>query len=411
MSLFHEIIVVGGGASGITASIVCRDNGNDVAILEGQNRIGKKILTTGNGRCNLTNKFINMNRYHSENRNFFENTLKNFSTENTLNFFSSLGLPLAELDEGKMYPLSLQASSVLDVFRFALEDRNIPVYLDTKVKEVIKTKNGFKLITNTETTFECSKLIFATGGMSAANTGSDGSGYSVLSGLGHTIIKPVPALVQLKLSYKNLKAISGVKFDGTIGIYVNNELMREEFGEILFTDYGISGPPVLQLSRIASKALMHKHKVLLKVDLMPSYDVEDLEEFLENHWGTFSYRSVSNSLIGILNKKLIPIVLKESGINDIHKPCYELDWNEKKSLYETLKAWRFEAYDTNSFASSQVTAGGVDTREVDDATLESKVNKNLFLCGEVLDVDGDCGGFNLQWAWSSGYMAAINACK
>lgn len=409
--LKHDIIVIGGGASGIIAAITAKDFGADIAILETNDRIGKKILTTGNGRCNITNKCIDFSRYHSANRSFFKFTLENFGYKQTEEFFSNLGLPLITLEDSKMYPMSLQASSVLDVMRFALSDRSIPVYLNGKVKAVEPISNSYKIITSDGTVFQSRKVILATGGKAAPKTGSDGSGYSLAMALGHKLIAPQPALVQLKLDYKNLKALSGIKFDGFAEILVNGTSKRKEFGEILFTDYGISGPPILQLSRIASTSLSKRYKVTLKIDIFHSKPIEELEIFLENHWGHFNYRSVYDSFVGIINKKLIPILLKEAKVDDIHKPCFELLWNEKKNIIKLLKEWEFIVCDTNSFANSQVTAGGIDTNSVNSHTMESEIIKNLFFCGEILDVDGDCGGFNLQWAWSSGYAAGKNAAE
>ncbi|WP_102399289.1 NAD(P)/FAD-dependent oxidoreductase [Haloimpatiens massiliensis] len=407
----YDIIIIGAGASGITATITAKDMGCNVALLEGSDRIGKKILTTGNGRCNITNENIISLRYHSNNPKFFMDTLNKFTYEDTVNFFSSLGLPLVTLDDGKMYPMSLQASSVLDVLRLSISEKGIPLYLNTKVKEVRCTTNGFKIYSNNAEIFQCKKLVIATGGKSAATTGSDGSGFNITKSLGHHIINPVPALVQLKLQYNHLKALSGVKFDGFAEIFVNSKSMRKDFGEILFTDYGISGPPILQLSRVASYNLSEKNEVTLKIDLMPKFSKESLIEFLENHWGTFSYRAVQESFIGIINKKIIPILLKEAGVINIHKPCWDLDWKEKSNIFSLLKEWTFTVSGTNGFKNAQVTAGGVDTTEVNHITLESKIVPNLYFCGEVLDVDGDCGGFNLQWAWSSGVVAAKSAAK
>jgi len=408
--LKHKLIVVGGGAAGLFAAIAAKDMGIDTAILEGSDRVGKKLLTTGNGRCNITNKYIEKNRYHSDNPDFFEYALNSFTADHTVNFFGAIGLPLVTLEEGKMYPMSLQASSVIDIIRLALEDRAIPVYANSKVKNITTVKQGFKLITASEEAYECEKLLLCCGGKSAQNTGSDGSGYTLAKSLGHSLITPIPALVQLKLDYKSLKALAGVKFNGIANILIDGEVLRNEFGEILFTDYGISGPPILQLSRIASKALSSKRKVTLKVTMMYHKTKEELEDFLESHWAIFNYRSVSESFIGIINKKIIPILLKEAGISDIHKPCMDLDWKEKKNILKLLTAWEFTVTDTNSFTNAQVTAGGIDTTEVDPITMESKLIKNLYFAGEILDVDGDCGGFNLQWAWSSA-CAAVKSMK
>lgn len=405
----HDLIIIGGGAAGIIAAISAKDLGIDVAILESNDRIGKKLLTTGNGRCNITNKYITNERYHSENSSFFESSLNHFNVEATIDFFYALGLPLVTLEEGKMYPMSLQASSVLDILRLSISEKNIPVYYNCIVKDISPSKNSFKIVTSDSEGYECKKVILATGGKSAPNTGSNGSGYNIAKKLGHKIIQPVPALVQLKLNYKNLKALSGVKFDGVIHIHVDNVDKRSEFGEILFTDYGISGPPILQVSRIASQSLIKNRKVVLKLNMLPNIPVDNLNDFLEGHWSVFSSRSLHDSFVGIINKKIIPILLKEAGITDIHKPCYTLDWKEKQIIKKMLSCWEFEVMDTNSFANSQVTAGGIDTTDVDNETMESKLVPGLYFAGEILDVDGDCGGFNLQWAWSSGHVAGISA--
>ncbi|WP_066823938.1 NAD(P)/FAD-dependent oxidoreductase [Clostridium tepidiprofundi] len=406
----HELIIIGGGASGIISAITAKDMGIDVAILESTDRIGKKILSTGNGRCNISNINININRYHCNNKNFPEFVLNNFTVKDTINFFNTLGLHLITLDEGKMYPMSLQASSVLDIFRLSLEDKSIPVYTNSKVFEIAIKDSLFNLHTHDGNIFECKKLILCTGGKSYPKTGSDGSGYKLAKQLGHKIIDPIPSLVQIKLNYNKLKALSGIKFNGSVSIFINNTLIRKEYGEILFTDYGISGIPVFQLSRIASYHSLKNDNITLKVDLLPEFEYDKLKDFLENHWGTFGYRSIHNSFIGIINKKIIPILLKEAGINDIHKPCYDITWKEQNNILRLLKEWSFDVIGTKSFNNSQVTAGGVDTLEINPKTLESKIVKNLYFAGEILDVDGDCGGFNLQWAWSSGFIAAKSAC-
>lgn len=407
----HSLIIVGGGAAGLTSALMAKNLGIDVAIIEGSDRVGKKILTTGNGRCNISNTNINIDRYHSENPNFSKNTLESFTINHTIDFFGNLGIPLVTLEGGKMFPMSLQASSVIDILRFSLEEKNIPVYINTKVKQITKKNKGFKISTTDDATYECEKLIIATGGKSAPKTGSDGSGYTLAKQLGHSVISPVPALVQLKLNYDRLKALSGVKFDGNAEIFINNNSIQKEFGEILFTDYGISGPPILQLSRTASYALAKNNNVYLHIDLLPTISNEDLKVFLENHWSIFGNRSLNDSLIGIINKKVIPIILKHAKIEDIHKLCCDLELTEKNAIYELLKRWKFEVSGTNSFSNAQVTAGGINTKEINPQTLESNIVPNLYFAGEILDVDGDCGGFNLQWAWSSGAVAGINASK
>ena len=409
--MHHDLIIVGGGASGLIAAITAKDFGIDVAIVEGTDRIGKKILTTGNGRCNISNNcikppFIN---YHSSNSNFPFTALNKLSLEDTKNFFLSLGLPIVALPTGKLYPQSLQASSVVDILKMAIEDRNIPLYTNCKIKDIHSGKK-FKLSTTNEEykLFTANKVVLACGGKTAPKTGSDGSGYNLAKNVGHSITPLVPGIVQLKLDYPYLKALSGVKFDGYATLLVDNEIVKKDFGEILFTDYGISGPPILQISALASQSIFNKKKTEVVVDLLPSYSKEDLEDFLECHFALLSHRPIINALVGVIHKKIIPILLKECGITNLQMPCYELSWKEKMKLLSTLKSWKFACTGTNDFNQAQVTVGGVNTKDVHYDTLESKLVPNLYFCGEILDVHGDCGGFNLQWAWSSGYTVATS---
>ena len=407
--MHHDLIIVGGGASGLVAAITAKDFGIDVAIVEGTDRVGKKILTTGNGRCNISNNcikppFIN---YHSSNSDFHFTALDKLSLEDTKNFFLSLGLPIVALPTGKLYPQSLQASSVVDILKMAIEDRNIPLYTNCKIKNIHKGKI-FKLSTSNEEykLFTANKVILACGGKTAPKTGSDGTGYNIAKSLGHSITSLVPGIVQLKLDYPHLKALSGVKFDGYVTLIINDEVVKKDFGEILFTDYGISGPPILQISALASQSTFVKKQTEVVVDLLPSYSKDELQDFLECHFAVLSHRPIINALVGVIHKKIIPILLKECGITILQMPCYELSWKEKMKLVNTLKSWKFICTGTNDFNQAQVTVGGVNTKDVDCDTLESKLVPNLYFCGEILDVHGDCGGFNLQWAWSSGYTVA-----
>jgi len=407
--IHHDLIIVGGGASGLLSAIFAKDFGVDVAIVEAGERVGRKILTTGNGRCNISNSSIiaPFNGFHSTNNQFANYALQCFSIEDTLNYFASLGLPIVELENNKLYPKSLQASSVVDILRLSLGDRGIPVYNSCKVKSIHKDKL-FILSTDNEDmkTFSCGKVILACGGKSAEKTGSDGSGYSLAKNLGHKIITPLPGIVQLKLDYPRLKAISGIKFDAIASVVIDGDIKRSEFGEVLFTDYGISGPPILQISALASRALYYGKSVDILVDMNPHSSFSHVDNFLQGHLSIFSYREISDALIGIINKKLIPTLLKEASVDNLHKPAWELSWKEKNKLISIMKEWKFKCNGTNGFNNAQVTTGGVDTVDVKKETLESKLVPGLYFTGEILDVHGDCGGYNLQWAWSSAYTAA-----
>lgn len=404
------------------AAVTASDFGIDAAILERNDRIGKKILTTGNGRCNITNKSTTseldeaaalLRKYHSNQPDFPFPVLKQFGVRQTIDFFNMLGLPLTNLEDGRMYPMSLQAGSVLDIFQLALEERSVPVYFHHKVLDISVSMEHprFTMICQTENeeqiVMTSDYLFLCTGGLTAPKTGTDGSGYTLVQQMGHTLIEPLPAIVQLKLDYPYLKALSGIKFEGMAHIIVDGQTIRSEYGEILFTDYGISGPPILQLSRVASYNLAQGKSVILSIDQMPDLSEDEVVDFLEMHWGTFGHRTVAESFIGVINKKLIPVLMKEAGIN--HQPsllCQDMLWKTRKILHQIMKRWEFVVTGTNNFTFAQTTAGGIETTEINQGTLESKIVPGLYFAGEVMDVDGDCGGYNLQWAWSSGFAAA-----
>lgn len=403
-NLYHDLIIIGAGSCGVVSAIKAKNLNIDVALIDSNDRICKKLLTTGNGRCNITNENLSLNRFHSDNKNFFNEILTKYNLDTTLDFFKSIGIYTCTLESGKMYPISLQASSVIDILRLNLSERAIPLYLENKVSNISKNKkNLFEIKTNIAT-YTCKKLLLCTGGKSYTKLGSDGSGYKLAKALGHTIITPTPGIVQLKLKYDRLKALSGVKFTSYCSILINGDIQRKEFGEILFTDYGISGPPILQLSRIASRGVLNDDNVVIDVNLT-NCQYDQLVESLETHFATFSHRSIHDNLVGLINKKFIPIVLKESGIMDIHMPTYDVDYENRFKLYRLLTSWKFKVIDTNTFENAQVTIGGINTKEVNPSTLESYIEPGLYFGGEILDVDGDCGGFNLQWCWSSSSAA------
>lgn len=404
--MYHDLIIIGAGSCGVASAIKAKDLNIDVAVIDGNDRICKKLLTTGNGRCNITNENLSLSRFHSENTTFFNEILTKYNLDYTLDFFKSIGIYTCTLESGKMYPISLQASSVIDILRLNLSEREIPLYMENKVSHISKNKKGLFEIKTNAAIYACKKVLLCTGGKSYTKLGSDGSGYKLAKSLGHSIIQPTPGIVQLKLKYDRLKALSGVKFTSNCSILVNNEVKRTEFGEILFTDYGISGPPILQLSRVASRGVLNDDNVIIDVNLTNS-EYDQVVESLETHFATFSHRSIHDNLVGLINKKFIPIVLKEAGIMDIHMPTYDVDYENRFKLYRLLTSWKFKVIDTNTFENAQVTIGGINTKEVNPSTLESYIEPGLYFGGEILDVDGDCGGFNLQWCWSSS-SAAIN---
>ena len=399
-----KIAVIGGGAAGLMAAIVAAKNGAQVTIYEKQNRVGKKILATGNGRCNYTNMNLNFGCYHSNNLKMAEEAMNFFDLNKTLKFFEDLGIYPYVDESGKVYPNSLQASSVLDVLRYETNRLKVEEVTDFNVTALRKSKDKFSIIGN-DTIIIADRVILTTGGKASPQLGSDGKGYELAMSFGHEIIEPSPALVQLKLNGKYFKRITGIRFDGSAKAYVGDTLIREEEGEILFTEYGISGPPILQLSRKVIEQLNEGDKPLLFIDMFPNNSKLQLYDILQDRFNRIGYKTIEEGLIGFINKKLISVVLLEAGFDDLNKLCSHLNKKEIFKIIDILKEWKFEVSGHNSWQQAQSTAGGIKLTQVNPKTLESLKVKGMYFAGEILDVDGDCGGFNLQWAWSSGYTA------
>jgi len=403
-----KIAVIGGGAAGLVASIVASKSGADVTIYEKMNRIGKKILATGNGRCNYTNMKMSFNCYHGKNIKQAERVLEFFDLKKTINFFEDMGIYPYVDESGKVYPNSLQSSSILDVLRYEVERLKIKEITDFEVKELRHSKDKFSIIGSSGTYF-ADKVILCSGGKASPQLGSDGGGYKLAECFGHKIIEPFPALVQLKLNGKFFKKITGIRFDGIVKGMTDKKIIREEEGEILFTEYGISGPPILQISRMVLDELNKGEKVYVCVDMFPNLSKNMLYEILRDRFLKIGYKTLEDSLIGFINKKLISVVLNEAGFENKEEKSGKLSKKDIYKIIDNLKEWKFEVTGHNGWQQAQVTAGGIDLSGVKPETLESIKMRGLYFAGEILDVDGDCGGFNLQWAWSSGYTAGYSS--
>lgn len=400
-----KIYVVGGGASGMMAALSARYSGADVTILERNPRVGKKILATGNGRCNFTNINADVKYYHGQNPEFIYGALSAFDVSRTMGFFEKLGIVPRVEDAGKVFPMSDQASSVLDVLLYELNRIGVNIICNAFVKEIRKTKNEFTLVLEDGRIFEGNRVILACGGKAMPSSGSDGSGFDLAKNLGHKIVDISPALVQLKLAGDFFKQIEGVKFVGTAEVLSGKKVLAKDKGDILFANYGVSGPPILQISRKAGELLKANKEAVLKISIIDNMTQKELERFLEKRFKNMQEKSLDFSMVGFVNKRLIPVLLKQAGIKDIRKPVRELSSADRQKIANILTDWRFKITGTKSWPSAQVTAGGVDTSQIDPLTMESALVKGLYFCGEILDIDGACGGFNLQWAWSSGYLA------
>lgn len=423
-----DVTVIGGGAAGLVAAITAARCGAKTLIIEHMDRVGKKLLSTGNGKCNYTNALQGISYYRGENPAFVLPVFEQFGHEETIRFFKELGI-YPKVRKGYFYPASEQASAVLDVLRMECEYRNIRTATSCHVKKIRKTADGYRIDTDIDIdTFTTTKIIFATGLLAAPKTGSDGSAIPYIKNLGHHFIDIVPALVALQGKQAFFKALAGIRAEVEITLYIQNgrfqksaadfadeangwECVCSEAGELQLTDFGISGIPVFQISRFATRALHEKKSVCAVINFLPLMNEAEVLDLLQERFYRFAYgKNVSEALVGLFNKKLIDILLKESGI-DLKLPAEQLKPKQMKRLCTTIQKFRVDIIGSKSIDAAQVCAGGVDTKEVDGYTLESKLAEGIYFAGEVLDIDGTCGGYNLQWAWSSGYVAGVHAAE
>ena len=402
-----EIAVIGGGASGLMAAITAKKSGKEVIILERKDRILKKVLITGNGRCNITNVNANISNYFGKNISSVENILNRFTPQDTMDFFNELGIVCNEENRGKVYPLSGQASSVVDALRFEAEKLGIKIETEFYVRKIEKDGFKFRIYSEDRKKIEAGRVIIAAGGQSYPELGSNGSGFELAKELGHSVTKLSPSIVQLKTEKNQVKGLQGIKTDVAVTAYGDNKKICTYDGELLFTDYGISGNVVFNISFVMP---LYKN-VEFEIDFMEKFDYNELYEMLKERKRILSHLTMENYFNGMINKKLGQFLSKVSGIEKLSKPVKDLNDSEIRKLCTVLKKYRIKILDTTGFKNAQVTAGGVSLNEVNTETLESRIVKGLYFSGEVLDVYGECGGFNLQWAWASGYIAGKNSAK
>ncbi len=397
--------IIGAGASGMAAALAASENRNHrIEIFERQSRVGKKLLATGNGRCNLTNLHAGIKGYHGEDASFGQYALEQMSPEKTLQWFSDLGLYTVAEESGRVYPYSDQANSVVDVLRFALDKENITLHTGFDVQKIRKDREGF-LVDNGETAVYCDKLIIACGGLAGTKLGGSMAGYKLLGKLGHKSTRLRPALVQLKTNWNGVAALKGVRCNCLVEILRDDSVFSQSTGEIQFTDYGLSGPVIFEVSR---DACYGAGLWCARLDFLPDISCEGLLALLTKRTNT--NLPAEELLTGILHNRLGKVLTRAAGVRD-KKLARELTQEELKAVCLAVKKFEISLDEPMGMDSAQVTAGGVYTREFDEKTMESKLIPGLYACGEVLDIDGDCGGYNLQWAWSSGYLAGRSAGK
>ena len=397
--------IIGGGASGMAAAIFAAQNpDNQVVLLERQARLGRKLMATGNGRCNLTNLKLSDFAYHGEDPSFAEYALAQFDTEKTLAWFEAMGLYTVSEPNGRVYPYSDQANSVVDILRLNLNKENIVVKTAFEVEKVKKDGDRFA-VSNGEETLLFDRVIVACGGLAGSKLGGTMSGYKLLGKLGHKASKLRPSLVQLKSSWPQLPALKGVRAQCSAEIFWNEQPFSKSNGEIQFTDYGLSGPVIFEISR---DACVKSGRWICKLDFLPDWSEEKFAEFLQTRKNT--PMPMQELFTGVLHNRLGRILTQSAGVS-LNSFCSELTDYEIRQLCQAVKELSVTLTEPMGMDSAQVTAGGVLTEQFDPQTMESRLVPGLYACGEVLDIDGDCGGYNLQWAWSSGRLAGLSAGK
>ncbi len=395
--------IIGGGASGLACAVelAVRDRKADITVFEHNDRVGKKILATGNGRCNLTNISANEDNYR--NAFFAGYALNEFTPESNIEFFNSIGLYTRTDSCGRVYPMSNQASGVLDCLRFAAENLGVDIVTDFHVG-TIKKKNG-KFFINGKGSYDF--VVITTGGKAAPSQGSDGSGYELLRSFGHRITTLSPSLVQLETKDRDfVRPLKGVRCEVDMSLSLDGKPTCRKRGELLFADYGLSGIVSMEISAFASPYLSSGGKgAEVTVDFVPTYGEQTLGAYLKKQTESFPKKALADILSGFLPKKIGLAVMKRLGISGAVTANSVSNKTISKVVFE-LKNTKFALSGTRDFSFAQVTSGGAETSEFDPKTMQSKLTENLFCAGEILDVDGDCGGYNLNWAWSSGRIAA-----
>lgn len=402
-----KIAVIGGGASGMMAAITAARQGSAVTIYERNDRVGKKILATGNGKCNFSNRVMEESFFYAEDKTKLSGVLQAFSSSDTEKFFSELGMMIREKD-GYLYPASEQASTVLDILRMEINRLGIRVLTEAKVKKIgVINKNCFLVISEKQEEIY-DVVILTCGSKASPKTGSDGSGYLLAKGLGHQVSEVVPALVQLK-TRENLKAVSGVRAKARVKLFIDGKEKAAESGEVQFTDTGISGIVVFQFSRLAAYALKNGQRGEVTMDFLPDFGETEYRKFTRERIEALQDKTVEQFFTGMLNKKLMLYFIKEASLNP-DMPVSGADPEKLYRVFSLCRRFSLTVTGTNSFDNAQVCAGGVPLEEVTEK-MESRIHPGLFFAGELLDVDGKCGGYNLQWAWSSGYVAGKHAAE
>ena len=406
-----KVIVIGGGAAGMMAAIIAARNGKEVTVLEQNEKLGKKLFITGKGRCNFTNACDIEDLFGNviSNPKFMYSAFYTFSNNMVMDFFEELGMPYKVERGNRVFPVSDHSSDVIKVLEKEMRRLGVVICLNTKVKSLIIEKNickGVELVNKKEKIYADS-VIITTGGVSYPRTGACKDGYIFAKQAGHTIVAPSPSLVPIELEEDCCKDLMGISLKNVSAtIYADNKKVYSDFGEMLFTHFGVSGPIIIKASAYIQKYL--QKNLSLTIDLKPALDEKQLDERILKDFQLFQNKQLKNALDKLLLRALIPVVIEKSGL-DGDKKVNELTKEERRILGHTIKHLPFSIIGLRSWDEAIVTKGGVSVKEIDPGTMESKLTGGLYFAGEVLDLDALTGGFNLQIAWSTGYLAGLSA--
>ena len=403
-----DVIVIGAGPGGMMAAGRSAEQGNKTLLLEKTDSSGKKLLLSGNSRCNITNScemiedFINN---FSESGKFLRNAFSVFFNKNHLRFFRKRGLDFKVEDNGKVFPITDRAEDVLRVLVKYMKDSGCQILYRKEVSDIVKKDEAFEITTKDNSIYNAKKIILATGGLSYPNTGSTGFGFHIAKKLGHTVIKPKPGLTGIILKNNFLKEWQGVSFeDACVSVYANDELIHKGRGEMIFTHFGISGPVMLHMSAIIYEALDSGKRVFLSIDFKPDVNHHELEMLFQEEFKNNPAKKISNALKEFVPARLIKRILEAVRV-DKDKKLNQISKEERRSILERLKGFRMIVESVRPIQEAMVTCGGVSVKEIDPKTMESRIVKGLYFAGEVIDIDGRTGGYNLQAAFSTGWIA------
>lgn len=393
--------IIGGGAAGLMAACLLVRNGAKCTVLERQDRVGRKLLSTGNGRCNMLNIHASPEHYYGDGR-YIAAALSAFSPNRAQAFFESIGVPSAVDAEGRVYPFGNQAAGVLDVLRLYILENGGEIRCDFDAKSLRKTKWGWRIEAENGDALNANFVLIACGGLAAPKIGGGSGGYRLLEALGHKITPKYPAIVPLKTEANAVRALKGIRAACTLTLCANGKPIQSETGEVLFGEGSVSGICAMQLGRAVNRSLHEGEKCTLKLDFAKNLP----EGFVPERKGLLPERSMEDFFAGLLPKRLGQTLIKAAGVQPLSLKARELTAAQLSAIENCVRAWELPISGTMGFDQAQVTSGGARLSEFDADTLESRLAEGIFAAGEVLDVDGDCGGYNLMWAWASAYLCA-----